>query len=603
MGLIPIVMKPYPDELFYSWVCRLAKLNGLSLHRFVNTYISGNNYKNQKSVPVEIRCGFMNFYKSLNIDVDVASLYLSTSTFGYECLGLKEPMQTRAINNVFYPIDKLNTLVNPFFNTLNICPKCVQEDIEKYGTLYYHRAHQLSGIYRCYKHKIPLCTCNEDLSALNESMLDYREVEIDDDSDYSQFGLDLLDANLDIDADRIAEVCKKREVEVPKVKMYGNTTATFLPALYVLCDGSVEALKNIFNCDNSASVIRKYRCGTCDTDYFGSSFGHGIGYRCEKCEKTQNVQNRLINMVSLSGNGEYNLCSDFKSMDKKVMIKHTCGLTYKVSPRDFLFERKRCECQRTVSEKEAKEKVESSGDYKLIEFTKGSEPITVQSVTCGHIFKTGYYKFTESPGCRICHPAMMDNEAFEYRVKTVANGEFGFVGNYQGYSIKTDFIHHTCNMRFKATPKYFLENKVCPYCDSCFENQWNTFYIILCQYKKEFKTADVPKRLKYNNIPLGLWCQRQRNAFKENRLSEIRVQKLLDIGFIFDPLEEEWNRKLNQYKRYIQKYQTTEITKRFTFENENLGVWIQTQKTRYKQGKLSDNRINKLKSLNEEIFN
>lgn len=36
------------------------------------------------------------------------------------------------------------------------CPKCLDEDIEKYGETYWHKLHQIEGMFFCTKHKIPL---------------------------------------------------------------------------------------------------------------------------------------------------------------------------------------------------------------------------------------------------------------------------------------------------------------------------------------------------------------------------------------------------------------------------------------------------------------
>ena len=36
--LIPNMVSPLPDELLYSWVLRLAKINGLSPELFFETY-------------------------------------------------------------------------------------------------------------------------------------------------------------------------------------------------------------------------------------------------------------------------------------------------------------------------------------------------------------------------------------------------------------------------------------------------------------------------------------------------------------------------------------------------------------------------------------
>ena len=36
------------------------------------------------------------------------------------------------------------------------CPECFKEDIETYGEPYWHRIHQITGVFICSKHKIPI---------------------------------------------------------------------------------------------------------------------------------------------------------------------------------------------------------------------------------------------------------------------------------------------------------------------------------------------------------------------------------------------------------------------------------------------------------------
>ena len=44
------------------------------------------------------------------------------------------------------------TKTRPVISHLKCCPICQQEDKEKYGYWYYHRAHQMPEVTTCYKH-------------------------------------------------------------------------------------------------------------------------------------------------------------------------------------------------------------------------------------------------------------------------------------------------------------------------------------------------------------------------------------------------------------------------------------------------------------------
>ena len=73
--------------------------------------------------------------------------------------------------------------------------------------------------------------------------------------------------------------------------------------------------------------------------------------------------------------------------------------------------------------------------------------------------------------------------------------------------------------------------------------------------------------------------QRQRNDYKNGSLRQYRFDRLTEIGFVFDPHDTEWNRRLDQYKRYIKQTGTTYISKRTDFEGEHLGAWFRHRNT------------------------
>lgn len=48
------------------------------------------------------------------------------------------------------------------------CEKCCKDDIEKYGETFWHRTHQLPGVFICYKHDIPLFSTNVSTKSPNQ---------------------------------------------------------------------------------------------------------------------------------------------------------------------------------------------------------------------------------------------------------------------------------------------------------------------------------------------------------------------------------------------------------------------------------------------------
>ena len=173
MGKIPIVKKPYPDELLYSWICRLAYANGLSISAFSDAYLGRQNTEDTP-LTWDIRNEFFLLYNSIYTTSDLINFYLDLTTFGYESIWMTRGQQTRYTNYVFRKQDKLNPFATTLFQSVNICPACFSEDIEKFGEPYLHRSHQLSGIMTCHKHKNKLRDHNDNENRNTQGSFGYE---------------------------------------------------------------------------------------------------------------------------------------------------------------------------------------------------------------------------------------------------------------------------------------------------------------------------------------------------------------------------------------------------------------------------------------------
>ncbi len=614
MATIPVMTKPYPDELLYSWLHRLASLNGLYFYNFMSAYVMNSQTSAKTVFPFDIRNGFDIFYKNAQLDVDEASLYLQMSTLSYECLAMEVGAQSKVVSNVFYPFDLINTPANTFIDKANVCPDCLKEDILLYGEPYLHRAHQLSGVCKCHKHGTILRRYS---GAPNKACFynldDYVEITSASEIDYSNFAYDLLNANIRTNFEIIKGVLKDKGIAVTS----SLNTGDLLGHLYNLCNGDVNVLSELlaikeepFNSSeyilqNQISILNTYCRNADKTTFVSTSYGFNVGWRNFRDFIGLSEQERMKKMIQLAGNSEYELASQFESMNKVVSIEHICGRTSKIKPREFLYEGKRCPCENIIFEDEAARRIESLGPYKLIEFTKAEMPVKIQSLVCGHTFTTRYRKFIKSPNCRVCYagPPVVTTEDARERINKVSNGEYELVGEYTNSRTEVEILHKRCGKVFKCRLNKFVDKKKrCPYCDKGNETLWDRGYEKLVEYKNSFGIVNVPKSLVFNGYKLGRWCLQQKIYYNKGELSQSRIDKLNSIGFVFDSLEEEWNRRYEQYKRYVSENKTLYVPKQTVYENENLGSWILTQKHRFKVGKLSEERIKKLETIDKDIF-
>lgn len=106
-----------------------------------------------------------------------------------------------------------------------------------------------------------------------------------------------------------------------------------------------------------------------------------------------------------------------------------------------------------------------------------------------------------------------------------------------------------------SKPRYDLLNEI-GFSFNTHVDAWKACYDLLCEYKAEYGTANMPKRTIYKSKKLGLWCERQRTlkTSPQRTLTTERIDLLDALDFDWNPLESEWTRRFEQYKRYIKEH-------------------------------------------------
>jgi len=157
---------------------------------------------------------------------------------------------------------------------------------------------------------------------------------------------------------------------------------------------------------------------------------------------------------------------------------------------------------------------------------------------------------------------------------TISNKDFGgWIGtqrqNYKNNKLSEDQIK-----KLKSINGWFWG----------FEELWNTNYEELKQY---CLTNDFPTE---SNKGFGNWISKQRQNYKNNKLFEDQIKKLESIGGWFWQLdhEETWNIKYDELKSYCM---TNDLPTR---SNKDFGDWISNQRQNYKNNKLSEDQIQKI---------
>ncbi len=116
---------------------------------------------------------------------------------------------------------------------------------------------------------------------------------------------------------------------------------------------------------------------------------------------------------------------------------------------------------------------------------------------------------------------------------------------------------------------------------------WDENYEIVKKFKEE------KGRFPSQKEPGGNWLYNQRKAYKNSKLSKDRIKKLDSLGEWHSPNDTKWDENYEIVKKF------KEEKGRFPTQKESGGQWLNTQKTAYKKGKLSEDRIKKLDGLGD----
>ena len=146
----------------------------------------------------------------------------------------------------------------------------------------------------------------------------------------------------------------------------------------------------------------------------------------------------------------------------------------------------------------------------------------------------------------------------------------------------------------------------------------------LIEYKQKYGHLRVERNYKVkegtpDEFTLGTWVNHRRAEYKETgdkRLSEEKINRLNEIGFIWDIVEENFQRVIKELITYKKENGHLRVKRNYkvkegTPDELNLGNWVNSRRVEYKETgdkRLSEEKINRLNEIgfiwdiNEENF-
>ena len=132
-----------------------------------------------------------------------------------------------------------------------------------------------------------------------------------------------------------------------------------------------------------------------------------------------------------------------------------------------------------------------------------------------------------------------------------------------------------------------------------FEHSWEQGINRLQAYKSEHGHVLVPQEYETSDgFNLGVWVSQKRFAKSKDNLSDEQIQRLDDLGFIWDVLEHLWEQRIKRLQAY--KSEHGHVLVPFDYETSDgfkLGVWVSQKRVAKSKGKLGDEQIQRLDDL------
>lgn len=201
------ILKPYPDELLYSYFGRMFARSGLLTYRDMADYLYENVYHRPDILFTNILT-----QKALE-DLQQIKPYrewISENTM-YPCFSRFLPIyrQEQVLQSFIRQDGKGRNLLglpNMAREPLRYCPICVLGDRKKYGETYWHRVSQLLNIKVCPKHRCYLKETNILIGMQQSPKFYVAEVELTD-TKADECGEDIL---IDL-AEYMVEIFERQE--------------------------------------------------------------------------------------------------------------------------------------------------------------------------------------------------------------------------------------------------------------------------------------------------------------------------------------------------------------------------------------------------------
>jgi len=107
----------------------------------------------------------------------------------------------------------------------------------------------------------------------------------------------------------------------------------------------------------------------------------------------------------------------------------------------------------------------------------------------------------------------------------------------------------------------------------------------------------IPGNHLESGINLSNWVSVRRLEYRDGRLSSERIAALEDTGLPWDAFDDLWEQGFLALSKYVSVHKDCRVPSNYKSRNFSLGAWVSHQRGLFRQGKLSEEKVSRLKRL------
>ncbi|WP_219415473.1 helicase associated domain-containing protein [Pseudonocardia nigra] len=130
------------------------------------------------------------------------------------------------------------------------------------------------------------------------------------------------------------------------------------------------------------------------------------------------------------------------------------------------------------------------------------------------------------------------------------------------------------------------------------DERWERALHALHEFVAEHGHARPPQHAVVDGVPIGVWTRNRRKEYRAARLSSQRVAELEALpGWTWAEQDMRWLQGLSALQRFVEEHGHASPPRAAVMEGYRIGHWVDTQRLKYRRGRLAADRVERLEAL------